>query len=77
MGEIRKLTEKKEEKPLKTLGGNSNAGKTTVVITNTPLPEGSVKPVVLDRNSPVEETQAEVHIHADRKSYKEALKKDD
>jgi hypothetical protein len=27
---------------------------------------------ILDKNSPVEETQAELHIHADRKSYKEA-----
>lgn len=45
------------------IGGSSNVSRTG-------------KPRVIDKNSPAEEVQAELHVHADRASYKEALEKD-
>jgi hypothetical protein len=77
MGEIKKLNDPPKSEPLKRLGGNSPSGQSEVrILTQTAQPPETATPTVLDRNSPVEKTQAEVHVHADRKSFKEATKKD-
>jgi hypothetical protein len=77
MGEIKKLNEPPKSEPLKRVGGNSVSGQSEVkILTATEQPSLDTQPVVLDRNSPVEDTKAELHVHADRKSFKEATKKD-
>jgi hypothetical protein len=57
-------------------GSVANKPKDVQIIGGSPVDRtGPVK--ILDKNSPAEPTGAEVHVHADRKSYKEALKKEE
>lgn len=55
-------TDKEKNEGVQIVGG-SDAGR-----------KGPLK--VLDRTSPVEKVEAEIHVHADRGSFKDAIEKD-
>ena len=57
-------------------GGRITSKKTeTQIVGGSPVPRsGPIK--ILDKNSPAEPQEAEMHIHADSKSYKDAIEND-
>jgi len=79
MSEIKRLTDEPEKKGVEIRGGNPTPKRedprgVQIVGGSDAGTAGPLK--ILDRTSPVEKTEAEVHIHADRASYKNATEKD-
>jgi hypothetical protein len=78
MPEIKKISDRNLTKVVVVGGSPTSTGKNRegvqIVGANEAARSGPLK--ILDRNSKPEETAAEVHIHADKKSFEEAVKKD-
>lgn len=74
MGEIKKLTGKQQPKPFEIHGGKNPSTGVKVVGGNPVTPAAEVK--VMDCNTAPVQQNVEINLHADRASYKKALKKD-
>jgi hypothetical protein len=73
MGEI-KRTDQKQRTDIERKGAAEPEKGVQIVGGSAVDRSGPVK--ILDKNSPVEPVEHEIHIHADRKSYKDAVDKD-
>lgn len=78
MSEIKKTDDegkKVETRGVERLTGRVQGNQEVQIVGGSDVPRTG-KPIVIDKNSPAEAPQAEVHIHADRRSYKDALEND-